>query len=127
MSNIQDKEHLHSALFMNLVMTFQAAAWQQMGKIKDPMTDKIERDLEQARMSIDMLDMLHTKTVNNLKDEEAKFLSHIISELKLNYVDELNKDKKAGEKKEAEPTPEDKTKEEPMETEVKSEEKKEGE
>jgi len=97
-----DKEQLYSALFMNLVMTFQAAAWQQMGKIKNPMTDKIERDMEQARMSIDMLDMLQARTANNLKEEEQKFLAHVLSELKLNYVDEVNKDKKAATEKPAE-------------------------
>jgi hypothetical protein len=59
------------------------------------MTDKIERDMEQARLSIDMLDMLEAKTKSGISEDEAKFLTHIIRELKLNYVDEVNKDKLA--------------------------------
>ncbi len=99
-----------TALFMQLVMTFQAAAWQQMGKIKNPITDKIERSLDQARYSIDMLEMLRTKTKGNLTDDELKFVNHVLTELQLNFVDELNKDKekaktetKAEEKEKAKP------------------------
>jgi len=98
---MEDKEKMQSALFFNLVMMFHSAAMQQMGKLKNPMTDKVERDMEQAKMSIDMLDMLSAKSKGNLSEEEAQFLAHLISELKLNYVDEVNKDKKAAEKPEA--------------------------
>lgn len=83
----------HAALLFNLVMMFHSAAMQQMGKLKNPMTDAIERDMEQARLSIDMLDMLQAKTAGNLGEDESKFIGHVISELKLNYVDEVNKDK----------------------------------
>ena len=89
-----------TALFMQLVMTFQAAAWQQMGKIKNPITDKIERSLDQARYSIDMLEMLKSKTKGNLSDDELKFVNHVLAELQLNFVDELNKDKTKAEEKE---------------------------
>ena len=89
-----------TALFMQLVMTFQAAAWQQMGKIKNPITDKIERSLDQARYSIDMLEMLKSKTKGNLSEDELKFVNHVLTELQLNFVDELNKDKTKAEEKE---------------------------
>jgi hypothetical protein len=90
-----------TALFMQLAITFQAAAWQQMGKIKNPVTDKIERNLDQARYSIDMLEMLRSKTKGNLSEDETKFLGHVISELQLNFVDELKKDESS--KSEARP------------------------
>jgi hypothetical protein len=90
MAELNQKE---TALFMQLVMTFQAAAWQQMGKIKNPITDKIERSLDQARYSIDMLEMLKSKSKGNLSDDELKFVNHVLTELQLNFVDELNKDK----------------------------------
>jgi hypothetical protein len=88
-------EQKQQVLFMQLVLTFQQAAWQQMGKIPDPIHNKITRDLEQARHSIDLLDMLKTRTQGNLDAEEASFLEHILRELKLNFVDELDKDKQA--------------------------------
>ncbi|MDZ7260943.1 MAG: DUF1844 domain-containing protein [candidate division KSB1 bacterium] len=87
------------ALFMQLVLSFQAAAWQQMGKIKNPLTDKIERDLQQAQMSIDMIDMLKAKTKGNLNENESRFMDHVLRELQLNYVEEVEKDKKAAQEK----------------------------
>ncbi|HYJ31727.1 MAG TPA: DUF1844 domain-containing protein [Candidatus Binatia bacterium] len=81
-------------LFLGLVHSFQAAAMQQMGKIMNPFTDKMERDLRQARLSIDMLEMLQERTSGNLTGEEARFLTHVLTELRLNYVAELDEDKK---------------------------------
>lgn len=88
-------EQKQKALFLNLVLTFQHAAFQQMGKLPNPMTNKIERDLDQARMSIDMLDMLKVRTAGHLSEDETRMLDHILRELKLNFVDELGKDKEA--------------------------------
>ncbi len=85
-------EDKHEVLFGSLVMMFHAAGMQQMGKVKNPVTDKMERNLEAAQMSIDILDMLEVKTKGNLKEEEAKFLQTMLQELKLNYVDEVAKD-----------------------------------
>ncbi len=85
----------NTSLFFGLVMTFQAAAMQQMGKSKNPITEKIERDLAQAQMTIDLLDMLEAKTHGNLTDDETKLLKSVIQELKLNYVEEAAKDKNA--------------------------------
>jgi hypothetical protein len=88
-------EQKHQVLFMQLVLTFQQAAWQQLGKIPDPIHNKITRDLEQARHSIDLLDMLKARTKGNLGAEEAGFLDQILRELKLNYLDEVDRDKQA--------------------------------
>jgi hypothetical protein len=85
----------NKALFFNLVITFQQAAFQHMGKIQSPITGSIERDLGQARMAIDMLEMLKLRTKGNLADEETRMLDHVLRELRLNFVDELDKDKKA--------------------------------
>ena len=78
-------------LFVQLVSMFHTAAMQQMGKLKNPITDAVERDLPQAQISIDMLDMLKHKTKGNLSSDEEKFLQTAVQELKLNYVDELSK------------------------------------
>lgn len=79
-------------LFTQLIIMLHGAAMQQMGKIKNPLTDKIERDLTQAQFSIDMLDMVKDKMRGNLSSEEERFLQSLLQELKLNFVDEVNKD-----------------------------------
>jgi hypothetical protein len=95
-------EQKQQALFMQLVLMFQQAAWSHLGKVPNPMTNKIERDLEQARMSIDMLDMLKMRTQGNLSNEETQILEHALRELRLNYIDELDKEQK--EKAASQPT-----------------------
>lgn len=78
-------------LFVQLISSLHGAALMHMGKIKNPATDKLERHLVQAEVTIEMLDMLKEKTKGNLTPEEEKFFSTVISELKLNYVDEKSK------------------------------------
>jgi hypothetical protein len=84
----------HNILFMQLIIQNQQIAMMAMGKIKNPVTDKIERNLEHAKIYIDTLDMLLAKTKSNLSDYEEKFLTETLKDLKLNYVDEMDKDKK---------------------------------
>jgi type III secretory pathway component EscR len=79
---------------MQLIIQNQQIAMMAMGKIKNPVTDKIERNLEHAKVYIDTLDMLLAKTKGNLSEYEEKFLTEALKELKLNYVDEADKDKK---------------------------------
>jgi len=91
---IMEHNATNELLFMQLVVQNQQIAMMSMGKIKHPVTDKIERNLELAKISIDTLDMLKVKTKGNLSSYEEKYLEEVIRELKLNYVDEVNKDQK---------------------------------
>ncbi len=86
-------EDNHQILFMQLVMQNQQIAMMAMGKIKNPVTDKIDRNLEYAKVSIDTLDMLQARTKGNITEYEEKFLTEALKDLKLNYVDEVEKDK----------------------------------
>ncbi len=81
----------HQILFSTLVLMLHQATMQQLGKMKNPLTDKIERDLGAARNTIDMLEMLEVKTKGNLDDEENRLISTLLRELRLNYVDEAKK------------------------------------
>ena len=87
--------------FVQLIITFQAAAMQQMGKLQNPLTQKVERNLDLARSSIDMLEMLQSKTKNNLTENEEKFLEHTLYELRINYLDEVKKDQQKKEEKDS--------------------------
>ncbi|MBP1655186.1 MAG: hypothetical protein H6Q28_1742 [Bacteroidetes bacterium] len=86
-----ERQEQYAALFGQLVAMLHFAAMQQMGKIKNPVTDAIERNLEGARHTIDTLDMLQERTRGNLSPEEAQFLKQTLQELKLNFVDEVAK------------------------------------
>ena len=86
----------YQLLFMQLVMQNQQIAMMAMGKIKNPVTNRIDRNLDYAKVSIDTLDMIKIKTKGNLSDYEEKFLTEALKDLKLNYVSELDKDKLKG-------------------------------
>ena len=88
----------NGSLFQGLVISLAAATMQHLGKTLNPMTSKIEKNLEAAQATIDMLDMLEAKTRGNLTDSESKLLKGVLAELKLNYVETLNE-------KPAEPAP----------------------
>lgn len=77
--------------FAQLVAIFHSSAMVALGKIKNPATDRIERNLEQAKHAVDTLEMLRVKTNGNLTDNEKRILDHALTELRLNYVDELKK------------------------------------
>jgi hypothetical protein len=79
-------------MFFSLIYSFQMQTWMSLGKIKSPVSDKLERDLNAAQTTIDVLDMLQIKTKGNLNEDESKFLEHVVAELKLNYVEEKKKE-----------------------------------
>ena len=39
-------------------------------------------------MNIDMLDMLYKRMDGNLSEQEESYLSHVLSEIKMNYIEE---------------------------------------
>lgn len=86
-----DNKEKNSQLFMYLIGSFEMSAMMAMGKIKNPVTDKTERDLHQAQFSIDILDMLKERTEGRLNEYEQKFLENTLGQLKLNYIDEAKK------------------------------------
>lgn len=85
--------------FLALVMSLATAAWSQLGKIPHPATQKIEKDVEQAQITIDFLRMLLEKTEGNLKPKEQELLSNTVADLELNFADEINQATPAAENK----------------------------
>jgi len=78
-------------LFIHLVNTFVQSAWISLGKVKNPVSDELERNLDQGSYYIDLLDMLQTKMKGNLTEWEEQYILHSLSELKLNFIDEKKK------------------------------------
>src|SRR5438309_12032008 len=79
-------------------MPLATAAQSQLGKIPNPATQKIEKDVEQARISIEFLRMYQEKTERNLSVKEQELLDNTISDLELNFADEVRKEEGSGKK-----------------------------
>jgi len=69
----------------------QQAAMVALGKLMNPMSGKIERNLEGARNTIDTLAAIEARTRGNLESDEQRVLSQVLTELRMNYLDEVKK------------------------------------
>jgi Domain of unknown function (DUF1844) len=82
------------ALFLQLIMQNQQIALMSMGKLKNPVTGKTEKNLKHASAYIDTIEMLAEKTKGNLSAEEDKFISETLKELKHIYTLEIDLENK---------------------------------
>jgi len=58
-----------------------------LGLHQNPVTGKIQKDLDQAKYSIDLLQILKDKMQGNLTQEEEKFINAVLYDLRMRYVE----------------------------------------
>jgi uncharacterized protein DUF1844 len=80
-----------AALFLQLVLGLQQSGMIALGKLMNPITRKVEVHLDAARDTIDTLSALEARTNDQLEPDERRVLQQAITELRMNYVDEVKK------------------------------------
>ena len=80
-----------AALFLQLVLGLSQAGMIALGKLMNPMTRKVEIHLEAARDTIDTLEAIEARTRGNLEADEERVLRQALTDLRLNYVQEMKK------------------------------------
>jgi len=94
-----DKDsYIPDASFSSLVLTLSSSAWVGLGKIADPLSGEIKKDLKSAKFTIDTLIMLREKTKGNLSDDETKLLQTVLGDLQANYAEVVFAGKESNEK-----------------------------
>lgn len=88
-----NEEQQEQLLFMMLVQQHQQIAMMGLGKIQNPATQQMEKDLSSAKYAIDTLAMLKKYTTGNLSEEAKGYLEQTLTNLRLNYADEAKKKK----------------------------------
>jgi hypothetical protein len=73
--------------FMMLVSGLATQALMGLGEMENPFTGKRERNLEEARFHIDMIEILEQKTQGNLTEAEARAMESLLYDLRLRFVD----------------------------------------
>ncbi len=63
-----------------------SVAWQKLGLQPDMVTGKIEPDLTQARVAIDVVGFLASQLETQLDEEDKKHIHSLVRDLKINYV-----------------------------------------
>lgn len=80
-----------AALFLQLVLGLQQSGMMALGKLMNPLSRKVETNLEMARDTIDTLSAIEARTKGNLDADEARVLRQALTDLRMNYVDALKK------------------------------------
>jgi hypothetical protein len=73
--------------FSSLLLSVAAGAQVALGIAPHPASGKVEKNLLQAKYSIDLLGMLQEKTKGNLSSEEAQLLEALLYDLRMRYVE----------------------------------------
>ncbi len=74
------------ANFSTLILSIGSSAAMSLGIAPNPVTGKIEKNIDVARFNIELLRMLRQKTTNNLSVDEQKFLDSVTADLQLKFV-----------------------------------------
>ena len=77
---------LPPANFLTLVQSFRIQSLYCLGMLKLPGTEEAQVNLDAAKHNIDMLQVLDDKTQGNLTEEESKFITQVLHEVRMAYV-----------------------------------------
>lgn len=82
-----------TADFTQFIGGFAVQTLVHLGKMSNPITEKTELDLANAKYSIDILGILQEKTQGNLTPAEDEYLSTLLRDLRMEYVAVLDQEK----------------------------------
>lgn len=72
--------------FSTFILSLASSTLVHLGEVPNPETGGIETNLQLAKHSIDVLEMLRDKTENGLEDQERTLLESILYELHMKFV-----------------------------------------
>jgi hypothetical protein len=75
--------------FSTFVLSLSSSALLHLGLIENPHTKRIDRNLELAKQTIDILGMIKDKTRGNLSHDEDNLIENLLTDLRLKYVNEF--------------------------------------
>jgi len=75
-----------SSQFALFISSLGMQTLMHLGEITNPLTEKKEKNLTQAKQTIDIISMLGDKSKGNLTEDESKLLDNLLYELRMKYV-----------------------------------------
>ena len=79
------------ALLKSFIGLLGAHTWQWLGLVKNPVTGNIEKDLTQAKIAIDSISLMMGQLEAKLDASEQRELQGLLSDLRMNYVQQSAK------------------------------------
>lgn len=84
-------EPLPAINFSTFVISLSTQALMHLGEIPDPISGKVDADVEVAKQMIDIIAMLKDKTRGNLGASEDRLMDDILFDLRMKYVEAVKK------------------------------------
>lgn len=84
--NAQDAGNTPPVDFSTFILSLSTSVLLHLGEFPDPQTQKTAKNLDLARHTIDIIDMLKQKARGNLTEVEARLIDNILYDLKMRYV-----------------------------------------
>lgn len=72
--------------FSTFVLSLNTSALIHLGDLPDPATRERERSIPAAKHTLQILEILKTKTDGNLDDQELKLLDDVLFDLRMKFV-----------------------------------------
>ncbi len=79
-------------IILSFIGVLAQTSWEYMGLVTNSITGKIHKDMKEAKLAIDTIDVLFEKIKHNLTEKELKDVERTIDNLKINYVMQLDKE-----------------------------------
>ena len=86
-STQKDLPRIPEASFSLFVSSLVTQALFSLGEVENPFSKTIEQNLDQAKFTIDTLQIIKDKTSGNLTDDETKLLDTALYDLRMRYVE----------------------------------------
>ncbi len=81
-----DNELLYEFGFSTFILSLSTSALVHLGELPDPITNKKEVNLQLAKQTISIIEMLKDKTKGNLTSEEESLMESVLYDVRLKYL-----------------------------------------
>ncbi|MFQ5713013.1 MAG: DUF1844 domain-containing protein [Candidatus Scalinduaceae bacterium] len=81
------KQEIPEASFNLFISSLATQTLINLGEMESPFNKKKELDLDQAKFTLDTLQIIKDKTKGNLTDDEMKYLDTLLYDLRMRYVE----------------------------------------
>jgi len=73
--------------FVTFILSLSQSALYHLGGFADPVSGKTSVNLDLAKQTIEIIDMLKEKTEGNLSDDESKVITNMLYDIKMKFVE----------------------------------------
>lgn len=81
------KQQIPEASFKLFISSLATQTLINLGEMENPLTKKRRLALDQAKFTLDTLQIIKDKTEGNLTDDEIKYLDTLIYDLRMRYIE----------------------------------------